>query len=296
MSVVKIHRTILFTVNKFTDIHDPNEDVEIVYLEKNGGAVFMTDPNGVTKISGDGTISNCTAELGGAIYMSGGKFELSGNAVINNNTATQNGGGVYVGDGDVDVLGGTINNNTAGQNGGGIYVAGNYSMTDGNVLSNNANYGGGIYVNDGIVTMYGGNVDHNVSTESGGGMYVSCDKKDAIVDIFSGSISDNQSKIGGGVSVVSNSDSHIYVTVGVNCVHPNLEDGIYDSFAYPSDSKECGEAHEEHVNHIDGLTHSTCPQIKNNVALNNGGGLFLNSPNTNLIFYFVIEVGNFANG
>lgn len=137
------------------------------------------------------------------------------------------------------------------KNGGGAYIAGNYSMTDGEVKSNTATNGGGIYVNDGIVTMYGGKIDSNTSTESGGGMYISSTEKDALVDIFSGSVSNNQSKSGGGVSVISNSDKAINVTVGVDCVHPNLEEAgaDYTHFLYPA-SDDCGKAHIGHTNHI----------------------------------------------
>ncbi len=316
-----IHSTNVIEGNTITDLKDPQSDVPILYLEKNGGAVWMDDPKGVTEISG-GTIRNCSAELGGAIYMTGGTFTISDAGAIENNsaitdgggvyvgggvvkvnggsisrnTAGSDGGGVYVGNGDVDVFGGSISNNTAGQNGGGAYIAGDYSMTAGDVLSNKAAYGGGIYVNDGVVTIYGGRIDSNSAVESGGGMFISSDQREALVDIFSGSISGNKSKSGGGMSVISSGDMNINVTLGVDCVHPDLNDGVYTPFGYPLNPSGCGYAHDRHTNHINGLTHSSCPQVKNNTASDNGGGFFLSSSKTYLTIYCITEEGNVANG
>ncbi len=312
-----------------TDLNDPRSDVPISFLEKNGGAVWMDDTKGVTTIT-DGTIENCSAESGGAIYMTGGTFTISGTGAINHNTSTTNGGGVYVGGGTVKVEGGTINNNIAGQDGGGMYlgggnvditggkidnniatgdgggayIGGDFSITDGEIMSNKSTNGGGIYVNDGIVTMYGGHVDANTATESGGGIHISSTNKDALVDIFSGTISNNKAKSGGGVSVVSDSGKAINVTVGVNCVHPDLTQGggNYTSFEYPTtstdseDSTGCGEAHSGHTNHIPGLIHSSCPRVEYNNATDNGGGFFLKSAQTMLVFYCIIEDGNVAHG
>ena len=270
--------------------------------------------------------NNVAEESGGAVCVNGGRFYLEsdkvavtgnkaknggGVAVLNSNfnisagsigeenganTATDSGGGVYVSGGEVWFKGGSIKYNHA-KYGGGAYVAGNYYMTAGEVISNNATNGGGIYVNDGSVTMYSGSVDSNTSAESGGGMYISSTNKDALVDIFSGSISNNQSKSGGGVSVVSNSDKAINVTVGVDCTHPNLTEAgtAYDEFNYP-DANKCGAAHTGHTNHIPNLSHSSCPQVIGNVASDSGGGFFLSSSKTNLVFYCIIEEGNKAHG
>lgn len=129
-----------------------------------------------------------------------------------------------------------------------------------------------------------GNVDSNIAKGSddgkvkgsGGGMYVSSTGNKALVDIFSGSISGNESDSGGGVAVISESNESIDVTVGVNCVHPGLnkkEKGRpYNEFNYPNQAVLCGDAHKEHGNHItDGsVKHASCPQVKNNVASDNG--------------------------
>lgn len=105
------------------------------FLEKNGGAVWMADPIGVTNISG-GSIYGCTAELGGAIYMEGGTFTLSGTGKISGNTAkktadagTGMGGGVYLPGGDFTMIGGTIEGNHADYCGGGIYLTKSPTLT-----------------------------------------------------------------------------------------------------------------------------------------------------------------------
>lgn len=266
--------------------------------DESGGAVCV-DVGRFYLESDNVIVTGNQAKNGGGVAVLKGNFNISAGSIGEKdgaNTATENGGGVYVSDGEVWFKGGSIEYNQA-KNGGGAYVAGNYYMTDGEVKSNNATNGGGIYVNDGIVTMYGGSVDLNTSTESGGGMYISSTVKDALVDIFSGSINNNQSKSGGGVSVVSNSGNAINVTVGVDCVHGGLTEAgaAYTSFAYP-EVDDCGTAHTGHTNHIPALTHSSCPQVIGNVASENGGGFFLSSSQTNLVFYCITEKGNTAHG
>lgn len=266
--------------------------------EESGGAVCV-DVGRFYLESDNVTVTGNRAKNGGGVAVLKGNFNISAGSIGENNganIATENGGGVYVSDGEVWFKGGRMEYNHA-KNGGGAYIAGNYSMTDGEVKSNTATNGGGIYVNDGTVTMYGGKIDSNTSTESGGGMYISSTEKDALVDIFSGSVSNNQSKSGGGVSVISNSDKAINVTVGVDCVHPNLEEAgaDYTHFLYPA-ADDCGKAHIRHTNHIPDLTHSSCPQVIGNVASENGGGFFLSSFKTNLVFYCITERGNTAQG
>ena len=337
----------------------------------------MDDPSGKAVITG-GLIGNCTANKGGAVYMSGGSFILSGtgelgtnhakesggsvyvgggtvqiggkitlegytnlvsdenvakcairnsDAVLNgggvyvigtsdqegatvtinggeirNNTAGNDGGGMYISQGKVDFFGGSLHDNVAKKDGGGIYVSGDIHMMGGSVIGNKAdNNGGGFCVEDGIVLMYGGNIDNNSAAESGGGLHISAITKSAAVDILGGSISGNHAKMGGGVSVVSETNITIHVTVGVNCVHPDLnpEDRSFTPFVYPAVA-ECGDAHNGHnhyhITEESVKTHSNCPQINNNVALSNGGGFYLQSEKSYLVFYCVIEDGNIANG
>lgn len=265
---------------------------------ENGGAACVNKGH-FYLYSDNVTVTGNSAKNGGGVAVLEGNFTMTAGSIGAENGANtaDNGGGAYVSGGEIWLKGGSIKYNEATKNGGGAYVSGNYSMTAGEVVSNKSSNGGGIYVNDGLVTMYGGRVDSNTAGESGGGMYISSTRKEALVDIFSGSVSGNKSKSGGGVAVVSESDTNINVTVGVNCVHPDLNEGNYTSFEYP-DAAGCGEAHSGHGNHIEdeNLIHSSCPQVKNNVASENGGGFFLKSPNTKLVFYCITENGNKADG
>lgn len=155
------------------------------YLQKNGGAVWMSDTIGETTITG-GTIENCTSYLGGAVYMEGGKFSLSGSGTIANNSALRSnsqglqgyGGGVYVTGGSAEINGGSINNNKAQIRGGGVYVIGG----DVNVLAGSISYnvagfgeslpadvgrGGGVAVLNGEFILDGGAVGVEPDVKSG---------------------------------------------------------------------------------------------------------------------------------
>ena len=222
MSGGRIHDTDVVNGNTITDtnIVDPQKDVKISYIEKNGGAVWMEDQNGVTEISG-GTIEGCTAELGGAIYMTGGKFTLSGTGNISGNKATAEatstdpetpaadtsvkglGGAVYISNGTVDITGGTMGEDgkpNRAVNGAGVYVNdGTVNVSGGNIQFNSASInGGGLYVTGGNVNVSGGKIDKNTAGERGGGVYLAVggsftmEGKDAV-------ISNNNAENGGGI-------------------------------------------------------------------------------------------------
>lgn len=266
----------------------------------NGGAVCV-DGGRFQLESNKITIAGNEAANGGGVAVLNGNFTMTDGSIGTENIANEaiNGGGVYVSGGEIWFKGGSINHNKA-TNGGGAYVAGNYNMLDGNVVSNTATEnGGGVFVNDGTVTMYGGSVDFNTAEKNGGGMHVSSADKDALVDIFSGSISNNISgESGGGISVVSSENKKIDVTVGINHEHPDLSNGTFNAFEYPNKDEigEYGNAHEVHTNHIYSynLKHSSCPQVKSNVATDNGGGFFLNSANSNITIYCLEAQENMA--
>ncbi len=216
----RLHSTNLIDGNTITDITDPQEDVPIRYLEKNGGAVWMADPIGVTNISG-GTIEGCTAYRGGAVYMEGGTFTLSGSGTIQNNTAriestdvgtTGRGGAVYVTGGTANINGGSIKTNNAQVRGGGLYVTsdakttGTVKVTGGSIQGNTAGFdaagnsiradvgrGGGVYLEGGLFTMTGGEISQNRANYRGGGIFLT--KKPTLT---AGTISGNTAKDSGG--------------------------------------------------------------------------------------------------
>ncbi len=219
----RIHATNVVEGNTITDILDPQQDVPILYLEKNGGAVWMQDTLGVTNISG-GTIEGCTANLGGAIYMEGGTFTLSGAGKISGNTAKRTeatattaavggmGGAVYVTGGNANINGGSVSGNKAQIRGGGVYVTGgNVKVTGGSVSGNKAGFapengalptnvgrGGGVYLEGkGLFTMTGGEISDNEANYRGGGIFLT--RKPVLTK---GTISGNKANdSGGGICV-----------------------------------------------------------------------------------------------
>lgn len=248
---------------------------------KNGAAVWIKDPDGTALISG-GTIESCTALNGGAVYMTGGQFDMTGGSVRNNEAI--NGGGIYLTNGVVNILDGSISSNHATDNGGGICVV------------------------EGTITMYGGEIDSNTADNDGGGFFVSANEQPALIDIISGAITNNTADNGGGMAIVSDSDVDVNIVVGVNLPHPNLDDDRnFTGFEYPADY---GRGHESHTNHITSsdfaalgitsLTHESCPVVSGNHAIGTeegdgyGGGFYMSSPNAQLSFYCVVEHDNTA--
>ena len=168
-------------------------DTEYLHVKEQGGAVYLEDGN--CTISG-GTIENCTAETGGAIYIAGtynnetneysASFTMSG-GTIKQCTSQGNGGAVCLEGGIVTMSGGTISDCLAySGNGGGIYIKeGSFYMKDGNAT---------ITKNSAIL--------RNGEGGNGGGLYVTSATSNVSVDILSGTITQNTSdRWGGGVCV-----------------------------------------------------------------------------------------------
>ena len=167
-----------------------------------GGAIYMVNASSVFNMSG-GTIGGSSLEYGntsgygGGIYMNGGTFAMTGGN-INYNTASGYGGGAYVRSDNVDAT--ITNGNIIGNNastGGGIYMSiGNIIVGNSNISSNYAsNNGGGLYVYDGNVLVSGGSISSNQATNNGGGIYAN----NGDIEFSSGTISSNTSSIGGGL-------------------------------------------------------------------------------------------------
>lgn len=215
---------------EMTDGRIRNSDTaDPVYLHvmPNGGAVYME--NGTVKISG-GTIQNCKAERGGAIYIEGSfdatsnkynaSFTMSGNGVIKDNESYRttgksdkdfvgSGGAVYIIDGNVELTGGTISDNlAAGGNGGGIFIRrGSLKVSGDTRIENNASE---IRETDKTGIYGGGN---------GGGIYVYSQIADVDVNLESGKIIGNTAdRRGGGLCVIQdNSDGYnkkAMITIG----------------------------------------------------------------------------------
>ena len=267
---------------------------EYEYKYSDGGAVYMDDPIGVVNISG-GEITGCSAERGGAVYMTAGDFTLTGKGSITNCSSEANGGAIYLGggkvtvsggsitncsseasggaiylaDGTVNISGGSISKNTAAVDGGGACLGGGTLNVDGGSITENTaqENGGGAYVQNGNVFMGGGKVDSNKAvTGAGGGMFVSAENAPVIVDILSGSVSGNSAGTGGGaLAVVGNdlSPQPINVTVGVSS---NLH--------FDAAGELCVFDHENAHNGVT-YTHASCPVVSNNLSQTDGGAIYI---------------------
>lgn len=286
------------------------------YSSKNGAAVFMDDPNGIASISG-GTIKDCAAENGGAIYMTAGKVEISGEAKIENCEAAINGGAVYLGGGELTVNGGSVLNNSALQDGGAIYLGGGELKVEGGSISNNvAQNGGGALVNGGNVIVTGGEITENKAeisgggiavnngnleiaggtisankalTGNGGGAYVAAEGNNVKVDIFSGTISNNTAAgNGGAVSVEGDIDGTeiITVNVGVNELHYDEDNKLIENVSHSCET----EGHDHAV-----LTE--CPVITGNHSELSGGAVYVTgNTNTKMNIYCLSENENTSDG
>lgn len=206
-------------------------DKEYEHIETKGGAVYME--NGTFTMKG-GTIRNCKAIEGGAVYIKGiesPEFIMEGGEIINNISET-NGGAVYLEGGTVTISGGQLRSNLAKNgNGGAIYInAGDFYMTEGSTgtifrnvalktSETNAGHGGGIYVTsvssdvDVDVEVLSGRVENNVCDGNGGGICVDMAGttrtanvkigKDGVVSDNNPSISTNSAvRYGGGLYAV----------------------------------------------------------------------------------------------
>lgn len=170
-----------------------NSDVinkEYYHIKNNGAAVYMED--GVFTMTA-GTIRNCVANMGGAVYIKKSEnalldpeFVMQGGS-IEDCRSSSHGGAVYLEGGSVVLSGGVIHGNLASNgNGGGIYIAkGDFTMSgDAQVSYNSALHrdsestgnGGGIYVTspngEVNVTVESGTINNNTCDYDGGGICV----------------------------------------------------------------------------------------------------------------------------
>lgn len=253
-------------------IHDSNTtDGQFVKLQENGGAVYMDDPSGVATVSG-GTIENCTAINGGAIYMTAGEFTLSGTGEIKNcSTIDSNGlgGAIFLGKtGDVKgtftMTGGSISGNKAIDGlGGAIYLdGGDATISGGTIELNEALNGGGAYLAGGTLNISSGTFKGNIATHNGGGAYVSGGN----INMSGGSFERNKAGIdGGGVAVFAGNFNISSGTIGGKDLANNATNGggVYVSggnvLIYGSGT------------------------ISHNTAEENGGGVYVANGNVTMI-------------
>ena len=141
-----------------------------------GGGICIYS-GGYVKLE-SGQISDCKAaqttdiNSGGAgVYADGGAFELAGGSI--SNCYASYGAAVYVrgGSGSFRMTGGVIEQNQANARGAVFVYGGTFEMTDGEIKNNTASFGGGVCVNSGIARVYGGVITGNIASEAGGGIF-----------------------------------------------------------------------------------------------------------------------------
>ncbi len=238
-----------FTMSGGT-IHDVDVSSGSDYVYSNGGAVWMKDPNGISTISG-GSITNCTAIHGGAVYMTGGTFTMTGGSITEceakgPNGNDGNGGAVYIenktGESvEFTLSDGSISNNTAALGGGVCVNGGTITMNGGTMESNTANLGGSVNLNNGSFVMNNGSIILSSATQ-GGAVYMT-----------------------GGTYTMNNGSI-------TNCTAGNSETpGNGGAIHIKSDS---GENIQFTIN--DGL-------ISGSSATNDGGGIYLENASVNIL-------------
>jgi len=250
---------------------------------QNGGAAYLA--NGTVTVSG-GTLSNNQAtENGGAAYLGGGTLTIEDGTLSENKAINGNGGAAYVQGGDFIINDGTVTACTAAQKGGAVYVSGGDANVNGGTLTGcSANEGGAIYVEGGTVTMLGGQItDNHALAGNGGAIYVTGDTA-LNVTVQSGEISGNTATgNGGAICVVGKKDqtNAITVQIGVNELH-------YDANGVMQDCDHNGDD-------LEGL--GTCPVVKDNTCVQEGGAIYITGTNqTNLNIYCITESGNRGDG
>ena len=278
-----------------------NDGNNYKFVKYDGGAVHVKTGNAT--LSG-GTIQNCSATSGGAIYVNGGDFELSGTGKIDNCDAT-NGGSVYVSGGNAYINGGTITNSEAinggslsvsggsayinggiitsskATNGGAVGVSGgNLTLSGGTITTSEATTGGAVYVAGGNMTITGGTITNSKAT-NGGGVYIS----NGNITMDGGNISNNQaSNYGGGIYAYSNT-TDLTLTISSGSIIGNIASkngggvGVNMGTGYEGivtvGLEECLGNDETHSH----------PIIKDNTATEYGGGFWLNGDSMTMNMY-----------
>ena len=159
-------------------LHDSNiNDSEYKLVKKDGGALWLDDPNGVVNITG-GSIEACKANNGGAVYTTGGSITIQNATIKNCQALTGNGGAfaVMATGATVTLKNATITYNTARNNGGAFFLNDNatVSITNGTIDDNKATSqdGGAFYGSSGSsISLNSGSIERN-SARDGGGVYL----------------------------------------------------------------------------------------------------------------------------
>jgi len=202
-------------------------EIKSNHAASGGGGVCVH--RGTFTLSGSASIeSNTASGDGGGIYVdSTGKLVIEGGSIksnmLTNTSGSGNGGGVYVYGGGspevrLDMRGGSIEGNSAGKqgsnykgSGGGVYIqSSTFTMTGGEIKTNNAKNGGGVALDEGgtLKLSGSGKIINNTAENNGngGGICVGTDKdadeNTGTLKMTGGEISGNTANGGGGIAVL----------------------------------------------------------------------------------------------
>jgi len=153
------------TINKDMTITGENQENTIINGQQSGNSIFHI-LSGITANINNLTLTNNTAESGGAIYNKyGGNLTVT-NCTFTNNTATGDGGAICNWE-NLTVTNCTFTNNTA-RSGGAIFQDGVISLTNCTFTNNTAAcYGGVIYNDLGSLTVTNSTFADNAAEDGG---------------------------------------------------------------------------------------------------------------------------------
>lgn len=271
-----------------SDVKDP----EYKHIQQNGGAVYMED--GEFAMTG-GTIRDCSAEYGGAVYIKKGtasatppSFKMSG-GTISNCIATDDGGAVYLEDGSVEISNtAAVRACSASGSGGAVCVkkvgtsVPSFKMSAGTISKNFAgSQGGAIHLEGGSVEVSGGSISGNVVSEGNGGG-ISVNSGSFLMPLNGTAVINANSTLskistggnGGGVYVTSESDDvKVDILSGSITGNSSAQKGGGIAVDLPSSEVKA----EVTVGSLEDS--ETDPRITDNVTLLQGGGLYVNGEN-----------------
>ena len=288
-----------FTMTGGTIRNSKTTDPDFYHIVDKGGAVYMED--GEFQMQA-GTISDCYAEYGGAVYIKKGaksdtppSFKMTG-GTISKCSAAHDGGAVYIEDGTVELsgAGAAIEYCSAGLagddtgRGGAVCVrkTGSYSpsftMSDGKIMNNNAVYnGGGLHLEGGEVVLSGGQVSRNIVTNgNGGGISINSgsfsmpEGGSATVNANSAHAHDDSCGKGGGVFVTSTTEA-VKVDLLSGSITGNTSARVGGGIGI-----DLSGASVEAIVTVGYAADPvpTVPDISGNLTLREGGGLYANGP------------------
>jgi pilin isopeptide linkage protein len=179
----------------------------------NNGTLYLGEGAVIDGCKADAPAENSDAAVGGGVYnKSSGLLEIEGGTITN---CTAHIGGGVANFGVCRMVSGSISGNDSHFSGGGVFNYGDFNMTGGDISGNDTKmYGGGV-INDKNFTLDGGTISGNKASDSGGGIY---NFEGATLNLVAGNITKNRAGAGGGGGIYIPSADLIKTQVGAGIV------------------------------------------------------------------------------